>query len=94
MIRLFLMTTLVLLGCGVNSEARATAIRAGLSTPAGGRCFTCKAACLRAKQRMVQELGVAPDEVSCESPRIVNAGDLVAPCRAALWDEHGVTLTN
>jgi hypothetical protein len=52
------------------------------------------AACLRAKQRMVQELGVAPDEVSCASPRIVNAGELVAPCRAALWDEHGVTLTS
>lgn len=92
MIRTWLLTTMVLVGCGVNTEVRATAIRAGLSVHPSARCFTCQSACLLARQTLIERHGVSPDDVSCETPRIVSAGEQVEPCRGALWAELGVAL--
>ncbi|MCU0700962.1 MAG: hypothetical protein MUC96_31020 [Myxococcaceae bacterium] len=92
MIRSILLTTMLVLGCGVDSGVRATAIRAGLSETAGTRCFNCKSSCWSARQKLIDLHGVSPDEVSCETPRIVGADRSVEACRGALWDELGVTL--
>ncbi|MDX2009013.1 MAG: hypothetical protein SFW67_02425 [Myxococcaceae bacterium] len=92
MTRTILLTIMLLLGCGVDSEVRATAIRAGLTENAVSRCFTCAGACVSARQKLIDRHGVNPNDVSCETPRIVGAGRQVEACRGALWDELGVAL--